>query len=50
MLLASTDETLQSFASDRGGSPLDVLLDACGAAIVLYLLLPASERRRAPAA
>lgn len=46
VLLAGTDETLQSFSPERGGSPLDVLLDACGAAIALYLVLPASARRR----
>ena len=49
VLLASADELLQSFSSDRGGSAWDVLLDACGAAVVLYWMLPPSERRRAPA-
>ncbi len=47
VLLASTDETMQSFASERGGSALDVLLDACGAALALFFLLRSARRRLA---
>lgn len=46
VLLASADETLQSFSSERGASPLDVLLDGCGAATALYFVTSRSERAR----
>jgi hypothetical protein len=47
VLLSSVDETLQALAPDRGGSPLDVLLDGAGAATALLLLRrPTFERRR----
>jgi VanZ family protein len=42
--VAITDETLQALTETRGGSPYDVLLDACGALLAL-LMLPAVRAR-----
>lgn len=44
VLLASADETLQSFSSERGASALDVLLDGCGAAISLLVVTSRARR------
>lgn len=35
--VAATDEFHQSFIPSRGGSPFDVLLDTCGAALAVLL-------------
>ena len=42
--VASTDETLQSFTPTRTGTPWDVLLDSCGAVIVLLVIRLRSPR------
>lgn len=46
VLLASADETMPSLSSERGASPLDVLLDASGAATALYFVTSWSDRVR----
>ena len=38
-LVASADEIHQAFLPGRGSSPLDVLLDTCGATVALLLVL-----------
>jgi len=45
VLLASVDESLQSLSPPRTGTPRDVALDACGAAVFLtHALLRARDR------
>jgi VanZ family protein len=39
IFIASADELHQAFLTNRGGSPLDVLLDTCGAVMVQLILL-----------
>lgn len=50
-LVASADELHQAFLPGRGGSPLDVLLDTCGALLAQLLVLALIPRisRRPPA-
>ncbi len=48
VLLSCADETLQALTPDRGGSPLDVVLDGAGAATALLLVLRSGARRRRP--
>ena len=50
VLYAATDEFHQAFVPDRGPSPVDVMIDAAGAAIGLALSLAVSRiARRNPA-
>jgi len=44
-LYAASDEWHQSFQPGRSPEVTDVLIDACGALIVLYILLPLVHRR-----
>ena len=49
---AAADEVHQSFVPNREGAPVDVLIDACGAALALWLVRAWQRRklRRAGAA
>lgn len=45
ILVASTDEWLQSSVPSRGGSPWDVLLDVVGAAIAIGIMIRVQQLR-----
>lgn len=48
LVVASTDEWLQSRTVGRSGTPWDVLLDVCAAAVVLGLLWRRNRRLALP--
>lgn len=46
---SATDELHQTFVNGRHGTPVDVLIDAVGAGLVVWRLDELRRRRRAPA-
>ena len=46
LVYASTDEYHQTFVHGRHGTPVDVLIDSIGVAIVCWFVIQARRRRR----